>query len=620
MRYPFGACHGRLRYLAATATITSGVLVWSVTPGLPAGASGPPPAAPVGYAPQIPRNASSLGAVPPSQALRFDLVLDPRDPAGLRAFALGVSTPGSGDYRHFLTPAQFAARFGQRPSVIRAAGVALRAIGLIPGPAAGDRLVIPVTTTIGQASASLHTGFARYRLGSGRVAFANTAAPRLPAAVASLTAAVIGLNDLVTPATSPRMPGAARRTRTAPQSRGTGPVLAGGPARSGPAACQAAVQAAVTDRGWTYPSLASAYSISGLYRRGDLGQGIRIALFELAPTPPQDIATFQRCYRTHVPVRTVEVDGGASTGTVQNIVEATLDVETVIALAPRARLSVYSAPDSDFLRSAVDLYTRMFDDDTAQIVSSSFGVCEPILRAAAPGFTQSESTLFEQAATEGISVFAAAGDDGSEDCYELNRSTGLAVDDPASQPFVTGVGGTTLTDINTVPPAERAWNDGVQSGDGAGGGGISVDWAMPRWQKGFGVINGNSSGSPCRKTGRFCREVPDVSASADPRHGYIIRIGGNWVPVGGTSAATPLWASMLADVESHRAPARAGFLNPLLYAAAAAAPAGVFHDITIGGNDYTGNGGPYPATPGYDLATGLGSPVATGLARVIWRE
>jgi subtilase family serine protease len=595
--------------IAASLTLAVGTLLWGVTPASAAQASSLA-AKPVGSPPAIPKNASAIGLPSASQALDFDLVLNPRNPAALNTLALGVSTPGSPDRGRFLTTSQFAAQFGQTPAAIQAADAALRNVGLTPGQVTANGLVIPVSTTIGQAQTSLDTHFTDYKLSSGRVAFANTSAPSLPSAVASLTAAVVGLNNLATPVTSPPRPAAAAASGASSHDAAQ---------TTGPTACHAAAGEAASTGGWTYPQLASAYSITGLYKHHDEGAGTRIALFELDPWSPSDIAAFQQCYGTHVHITSIKVDGGDGTGPGEG--EAALDIETAIGLAPRAQLSVYDAPASNYVLSTVDEYTKIFDDDSAQVVSSSYGLCEAVVNSLSPDLIAAENTLFEQAATEGISVFAASGDTGSEGCYRVDQSTALATLDPASQPFVTGVGGTTLT-ADTTPPAEQVWNDGLASGDGAGGGGISSAWAMPPWQSGPGVISPDSSGSPCgAASGDYCREVPDVSASADPVHGYIVRWDGHWLPFGGTSAATPLWAAMTADILSKSGPShRAGFLNPLLYAAAATG-AGSFNDITVGNNDYTGTaGGLYPATKGYDMASGLGSPIATGLAQDIWAQ
>ena len=582
---------------AAGVTVTLGLLSMGVTSAPAAMASGPA-TKPVGFAPAIPKNASLLGRTQGSRALHFDVVLAPRDPAGLHSLALDVSTPGSPDHGRYLNAPQFAARFGQSPSAIQAADAALRGAKLAPGPVAANGLVIPVSTTVGQAAASLHTDFADYRLSSGRVAFANTSAPQLPTSLANLTTAVVGLNNFTTPVTAPP---------AAPKSQASSGAAA---QAKGPSACLAADLWAFINGGWTFPQLASAYSIKSLYQQGHLGSGTRVALFELEPWSTSDVASFQKCYGTHVPVSSVKVDGGAGSGPGSG--EAALDIETIIGLAPKADITVYDAPNSSDA-TTIDEYTKIFDDDKSQIVSTSWGACESAFESQDPNLIGSENILFEQAATEGISVFAASGDTGSEECLRSSGSKSLAAEDPASQPFVTGVGGTDLTSVGS-PPAEHVWNEAA-SNEGAGGGGISSVWPMPAWQSGPGVINPDSSGTPCGAGSGYCREVPDVSASADPSHGYIIRWHGKWLPIGGTSAATPLWAATLADIESANSPVyRAGFLNPLLYSAAATS-ATSFNDITVGNNDYTGtNGGLYPATTGYDMASGLGSPIATGLA------
>jgi subtilase family serine protease len=551
----------------------------------------------VGSAPAIPRGAVALGPAPGSRAIHLDIVLNPRDPAGLRALALAVSTPGSPEDGQFLTISQFAARFGQTPATIRAADSTLRHLGLNPGPAAKDGLIVPVSSTFRQAAKSLGVSFADYRLGSGRVAFANTTAPHLPSALANVTTAVIGLNDLVTVTPGPLD----ARNRAAAQSA----TLAG------PSACKAASKEASSTHGWTYPKLASAYGINALFSQGHRGAGTRIALFELDRWSGSDIASFQKCYNTSVQISSVKVDGGDGSGVGEG--EAALDIETAIALAPKAKVTVYDAPESNYALSAVDEYAKIFNDDSAQIVSVSYGLCESVAEGISSGLIPTENTLFEQAATEGMSVLAASGDTGSEGCYRVNKSKALATLDPASQPFITAVGGTSLTAVQT-PPTEKVWNDGVKSKAGAAGGGISTVWAMPPWQSGPGVVNSDSSGTPCAASSGYCREVPDVAASADPKHGYIIRWNGKWIAIGGTSAATPLWAAMIADIESAHSPVyRAGLLNPVLYAAAATGTTS-FNDITSGNNDYTGShSGLFPARTHYDMGSGLGTPKAKGL-------
>ena len=178
-------------------------------------------------------------------------MLRPRDPRGLRALATAVSVPASRSYRHFLRPAQLAARFGQPLATVGSVDAALRDVGLAPGPVSANHLVIPVATTVGRARAILHTGFELYRLTSGRVALANTSAPHLPATAARLTQAVLGLNNLAT----------VRPAATQPAHH-QGRASSAAPAVTGPRPCPAVVRLARRTGSWTYDQLASAYSFT----------------------------------------------------------------------------------------------------------------------------------------------------------------------------------------------------------------------------------------------------------------------------------------------------------------------------------------------------------------------
>ena len=194
-----------------------------------------------------------------------------------------------------------------------------------------------------------------------------------------------------------------------------------------------------------------------------------------------------------------------------------------------------------------------------------------------------ESTLFAEAAAQGQTVVAASGDSGSTDCYPTSPAdtTAVTVDDPADQPDVTGVGGTSLLSAGS-PPTETVWNDYY----GSGGGGVSSDFAQPSWQYGPGV-DASPALAQCAALGRTsCREVPDVSASADPAHGYAIYWSGRggWTVVGGTSGASPLWAALVALIDQELS-TPAGFLNPVLYAAGSCAGA-PFNDVTTGTNAF----------------------------------
>ncbi|HLN07021.1 MAG TPA: IPT/TIG domain-containing protein, partial [Acidimicrobiales bacterium] len=335
---------------------------------------------------------------------------------------------------------------------------------------------------------------------------------------------------------------------------------------------------------------------------------------------------FDRCYfagADHTKqISVINVDGGAGSGL--GAVEAPLDIEDVAAYAPAAHIDVYEAPST--LTGWLDEFAVIVGQDRASVVSASYGLCEAQIEEAAPGLQQTENILFEEAALQGQSILASSGDSGSETCFRNDATdTSLSVSDPAAQPFVTAVGGTTLESV-TNPPAERTWNDGGSAQGytaGASGGGISKTWEMPAWQSGLsvpGLRSSYSSGAPCgAPSGQLCREVPDVSASADELHGDTVYVGGGWTTVGGTSAASPKWAAALTVTDSYcagvgRGPV--GFANPVLYTIAAnpLGAAEAFNDITEGNNDDLGiHHGAYPATVGYDMATGLGSPRLTGL-------
>jgi subtilase family serine protease len=376
-------------------------------------------------------------------------------------------------------------------------------------------------------------------------------------------------------------------------------------ATGGPQPCAAASSAAPGQDAYTANEIAGAYNFNSLYGAGDEGAGIKVALFELEPNSTSDVAAYQSCYGTSATVTYVKEDGGAGSGYGQG--EAALDIEDVIGLAPQASVDVYQAPNSN--TGLIDNYTAIVDNDTDKVVSTSWGECES---SSGSTIINEEGTLFEQAATQGQTIFAAAGDDGSTDC----GTSSLAVDDPASQPYVTGVGGLHMS-TTSYPPTEAVWNDSTTA-TGAGGGGVSISHPMPSYQSGapssLNVINSHSSGSQCgAPSGSYCREVPDVSADADPYTGYLIYYEGSWTGIGGTSAAAPLWAAFtaLVDASSSCAGKSIGFANPLLYNAAASAYSSDFTDVTSGNNDYTPDlyaGGLYPAGTGYDMASGLGSP------------
>jgi hypothetical protein len=644
-----------------------GLLVMSAAgllPSSPASASvsaesaGPPGLRSIEAAPHVPVGASAVGAMQSSAVVSGAVVLKPRDNSALVQFIAEVTDKTSPLFHQYLPAGAFASRFGPSRSAISAVASQLRADGLRVTGVSSDGLLEHFSGTARQVDGAFHTRLESYRLRDGSMARATTSGVSLPSSIAGSVASVVGLDDLVQPQPVGilRPPASARgKIRAATTASFSHPA-------GSPKACAAATSAAAAFGGLTDDQIAHAYGAFGLYGSGDLGAGQHIALYELEPFLRSDVRTFDTCYfgasgaasmlkRLNV----IPVDGGQPTGPGSG--EANLDVEDISAMAPGATIDVYEGPSpgangTDY--DPVDGYAAIIDADRDQVVSTSWGLCEQAVQLGQPGLQAAENELFEQAAAQGQSVFAAAGDNGSDDCNTFETPTPVAgqnplsVDDPGSQPYVVSVGGTTIDDAASQPPLEHVWNDGATGG--AGGGGISESWAMPAWQreatvpgialpgsadyanadtieKSFGypsnfcqsAVSGASSSTPCRL-------VPDVSAQADEFTGsitvYQASVGG-WGTIGGTSSSTPIWAAMLAlanaspTCASHPVTrAGVGFVSPLLYAVASNPGdyRAAFNDITTGDNDLYGldNGLVFPATTGYDLASGLGSPRLTG--------
>jgi kumamolisin len=290
-------------------------------------------------------------------------------------------------------------------------------------------------------------------------------------------------------------------------------------------------------------------------------------------------------------ITVVSVDGGSNSPTGDPDGpdgEVELDIEVVGAIAPAAQLAVYFTTNTD--QGFLDALTTAVHDATNRpsIISISWGGPESSWTQQA---MNSFSSACQDAATMGVTVLAASGDNGSTDGSADNKPT---VDFPASSPYVLGCGGTRLSLSGTTIASEVVWND-LAGGEGAGGGGVSGFFAIPTYQQQAGV--------PKSPTGFVGRGVPDVSGDADPETGYSVIVDGSATVIGGTSAVAPLWAGLLARINQSLGK-NVGYVNPLLYAAKSEA---TFHDITSGTN------GTYSAGPGWDACTGLGSPDGTAL-------
>jgi hypothetical protein len=651
------------RALALALACGAAVALWG------AAASGQSGLTRIGAQPTLPRDSVDLGSTPAGTQVAGALVLRPRDAPQLEAFIAQASKRGSRQFGHYLERGQFAARFGPAASTIAALARQLRADGLRLGAPSADGLLLSFSGPSARVASAFATALHTYRLPGGRLARASISAPALPSTLSGSVAAVVGLDQLA----GSRPLRVHRPAALAGRFPAAKAVAFAHPAGT-PDACHAARVAAVAGGGLTDDQIANAYGAFGLYDAGDSGQGVHIGVFEEEPFLASDIEHFDSCYfgataaaEMASRLNVVSLEGGIPSGAGSDG-EALLDVEDVSAMAPGADIDVYENPES--AQGEVAEITAMVDEDRDQIITSSYGQpCEQEEQEGQPGTQQALDFLFQQAAAQGQTFLGAAGDNGSDSCEEVHREASphpgqnpVSTGEISSQPYVLGVGGTTITDA-AQPVGEHVWNDGPTGG--AGGGGISQAFAMPVWQREARVpgvdlpgsadyLNGEAveqrfgfptgfcdrtlagaTSSPQAETATPCRLVPDVSAQADEFTGavtvYSEQFRGHgeemapsgWITSGGTSSATPIWAGMLALADASptcRAnPATAsgvGFVPPLLYAIASepSAYAASFNDVTEGNIDQYGldNGKVFPARAGYDLASGLGSPRMTG--------
>jgi subtilase family serine protease len=661
----------KLRPARAVAFAVLGLAITAFTAALTS--SSPAAAAPVGQpgfvamADSVSPTTDAVTGGYSSASMPIEVALAPRDQAGLTSLLDGLYTQGSSTYHHWLAPGAFDARYA--PTAATQADVAsfLTRSGLTVVPSGSPFLVRAVGSST-RVSGAFRTTLRTYRDPRGITYFANSTPVWIPSTMAGYTMGVIGLTNTI---------------------RDSRQILRPLAAQSGSASCQTPYPSrqelftAVNTStpfpygygggpgcsGLTPSQINSIYGAPNVGARGK-GAGVTLGLFELSFYQESDIDTWAHQFYGpgySPPLQNISVDGGslnpicptsgdscpASFQYYAGDIEVDADIEAQLSVAPDAQsLLVYNAPNDELGITELDQYTVMADQDRADVISSSWGVCE---NDVTPGYAQSENTIFEQMAAQGQSMFGAAGDTGAFDCIRSDGTTIVNVDDPPSQPWVTSVGGTSFEHYNpaanqhpSYPSTEAVWNvdnlcsdapassalDG-QDGffwcgqSGAGGGGSSQYWSLPSYQQGPGIINphtsyGNGS-TQCvfAKIGTPCREVPDISANADEYTPYAEYCTGNastlnsvcatiqttpsgWFGIGGTSLSSPLWSAIIADRDGYLG-ARSGNVNPLLYHLYDTDPSAFFHDITAGNN------GMFPATPGYDLATGIGTPKMAAL-------
>ena len=345
------------------------------------------------------------------------------------------------------------------------------------------------------------------------------------------------------------------------------------------------IQAHATGQSFTAPQLAKLYN----FPTGLDGTGQSIAIIELGGGYRNaDIKAYFAKLGLPMPkVKTIRVDGGNNSPSTSNSAdgEVMLDIEVAAAIAPKARIAVYFAPNTD--KGFLDAITMAIHDKTNKpsVISISWGGPE-ISWTQQSMYSMDQS--FQAAATLGVSICVASGDNGSADGVKDGKSH---VDFPASSPFVLACGGTKLIAAGDIISSETVWNEGI---DSSTGGGVSEFFPLPAYQNNAGVPASVNPG------GHKGRGVPDVAGDADPQTGYVVRVDGQDFVFGGTSAVAPLWAGLVALI-NQKSGNHAGFLNPLIYGAPFVG-SGSFQDIT------SGNNGAYTAKKGWDATTGWGTP------------
>jgi kumamolisin len=616
-----GAIRSVVRVLASALTIVA------------ASASAAALAAPAASAAGPAANVARLGAAPASQRLALVLPLV-ADRAGLERFARSVTTEHSPEYGQYEPIAQLASRFGAsartRETVIRY----LRAAGATSVRIDATGLFADATISAGQARRLFGTPLEQFSTDRGTRYTAPAGAARIPSALRGLVTTVVGLDDqpLSTQA-EPFDAGADLRTGAAKtlatDAASAHEAVPGQPssvvAHSGTAAgCVDGQTAGEMDNdprtdAFTPNQYLTAYGFDGVRAPGSAGAGERVALIEIDGFKASDIRTFAACFGLDIP--RIEAFGVGINRALPPGSESTLDVEVLDAAAPDlSGIDVYETKPA--AATTLRAITAPLENKShhPQVISVSLGLCEPEVAQAIgiKGLETIEDTL-EMAAASGTTVLASTGDQGSADCTGADGVPirHLAVNYPASSPWVTGVGGTNITlDANNALTGQVVWNDTGALPGAAGGGGLSALFRRPFYQDG---VDSNKA-----------RAVPDVAMLGDVIPGFAVFCSAAkacvssahpnaWGSVGGTSAGTPLLAGGLALVDqSLKAHDREplGFVNPLLYTLGRSPTAAsqVFSDVVAWGNDvgpYIGGSGKplgcCTAKPGYDDASGLGS-------------
>jgi kumamolisin len=494
-----------------------------------------------------------VAAADPAERLQVTVLVRRR---ARRDFAARVAALASRATGPYLSRDEFAKRHGADASDLAAvrAFAAAKGLGVVQEHAA--RRTVLLSGTVAQFNAAFNVQLQQMAQAAGRYR-GRTGAIQLPVELDGIVEAVLGLDS---------------RPQAAPHFR-----------------IRPAVANAVS---YTPLQVAAAYGFPN-----GTGAGQCVGLIELGGGfSPADLTTYFAGLGVASPsVVAVSVDGAENspTGDANGPDgEVMLDVEVVGAISPQTKIAVYFAPNTD--AGFLDAITTAIHDTTNKpsVISISWGGPESSWTAQA---MTAMDEAFQAAATMGITVCVASGDNGSSDGVNDGSDH---VDFPSSSPYALACGGTSLQVSGSTISSEVVWNDGANNG--ASGGGISSFFALPSWQAGLKAQNNQG-----QSTALTMRGVPDVAGDADPETGYEVRIDGTDTVIGGTSAVAPLWAALVARLNQASGKS-VGYLNPQLYQNPTA-----LRDIT------SGNNGDFDAAVGWDACTGLGSPNGAALNGVI---
>lgn len=501
------------------------------------------------------QGARSIAPAEPTERLEVTILVRRRARQDLAARVAAIASGRAAD--SFLSRDEFAKRHGADAPDLASVRAFAAASGLAVIQEHAARRTVVLSGTVAQFSAAFHVQL--QQMAHAGVSYrGRTGAILLPAELDGIVEAVLGLDN---------RPQASAHFRIR----------------------QPAVSGAVS---YTPVQVAAAYDFPS-----GTGHGQCVALIELGGGfRPADLDTYFKGLGVATPSVVAEsVDHGTNspTGDANGPDgEVMLDVEVVGAIAPQANIVVYFAPNTD--AGFLDAITTAIHDTTQKpsVISISWGGPESSWTAQA---MTAMDEAFQAAATLGITVCVASGDNGSSDGVTDGSDH---VDFPFSSPFALACGGTSLKASGSSISSEVVWNDGANNG--ASGGGVSGFFALPSWQAGVNAVNNQGQSTALAKRG-----VPDVAGNADPQTGYDVRIDGTNTVIGGTSAVAPLWAALLARINQVSGKP-AGYLNPRLYQNPKA-----LRDIT------RGNNGDFDAAVGWDACTGLGSPNGAALTGVL---